>query len=92
MTDGVDGCIADDVGFVKDGSSCGDDNGDTSQEQQGARGLVHCGAELLNIVLEAAHQEAAACKACISKRLYCAVKCMPELIHQFCRLRKPRCQ
>ena len=74
MTDGVDGCIADDIGLIEDRSSCGDDNGNASQEQQRARGLVHCGAELLNIVLEAANQEATTCMAghvYVSACLYC---------------------
>ena len=63
MTDGVDRCITDLLLGVEDRGGCWNDDGDAGQEQQGTGGLVHCGTELLLFVLDAANQEAAACKA-----------------------------
>lgn len=90
MTDGVYGCVTDDISVVEDGCGCGDDDGNASQEQQRARGLVHCGAEHLNIVFEAANQEATPCKACISKSPCCVRKCRSGLCG--CKIRKPMCE
>ena len=61
MTDVVHCCIIEGAGGVQSWRCCGDDNGDASQEQQRAGGLVDSGAEFLGVEFVPSNHETASC-------------------------------
>ena len=60
--EGDDRLLAEVVGGIQGWRCCGNDQGNRSQEEQGAAGLVDGHREGLGLVSRAADQEAAACK------------------------------